>query len=735
MRYRKPIARTTRCFLAVVLLAGIVPAGTVFAREEAVPDGYAQDVCSEFARAFGEMQSLSDDLLTMAESPPGTDFIVKYRGAPQSSEESSADADRNGPLDGSEKTDSGGLPEPERGDVPFEVVSGGELLELARTGCLEWYEEDGEAVLLEDGYAGDQDSPAAGIAETVNSPAAETGDAPDASEESVSECPGTPEGAERARPMEEFGNITISYTEEQWNLAVVNAAGAAERNCLGQGIRVGVIDSGVSPHPDLEQQLQDGCSYINEAPDPEDTEDQYGHGTKVAGLIAASGENGQIGTAPMAEIVPLKCTDGKTVKISAICRAIYGGIDDYDCDVLNLSLGVQTDYQSMREAIAYAADKDVTVVSAVGNSGTSAIYYPANYSTVIGVGSVDSTESWYAHSNYNESVFVTAPGVDVRSTANDSGYSTGTGSSFAVPQVSGAAAVMLGADNTLTVAGVMRILSETARDKGAEGYDVYYGYGILDVGGCAETALAGSAGESDPEETNPEQKENPAGGDGGDSSGGGSDDPGEKPGDSETGSACTGDENCILRTYSDLDSGAWYHDSIHYVLERGIMNGYGNGLFGPGDGASRAMIVTMLWRADGSPEASESFAFTDADPGAWYAEALRWASEEDIVNGYDAYTFAPGDAVTREQFAAILHRYAIYHGSVDGAESGSENAEDVEIYLRKFPDSEAISSWALEDVLWSIRKGLFLGDEAGRLNPGGPVTRAQTAALLERFGV
>ena len=324
-------------------------------------------------------------------------------------------------------------------DRPFALVSAGEMRRLDRAGLLEWAEPDGDAVLL--------------------------------------------------------GSLSPYYADEQWNLDMIGADAAFRQNCLGQGIRVGVLDSGVNPHPDFGDRLLPGHNYTPDAEDPNDTGDTYGHGTRIAGLIAAAGEEGYVGTAPGAEIVPIKVTDGKSVKISAICAAIYGAIDDYGCSVLNLSMGVQTDYESLREAVAYAEAKGVVVVSAAGNNGTNAVYYPAGYDTVIGVGAVDNSGVLYYHSNHNSGVFLTAPGVDVRSTAFMGGYTASTGTSFAVPQVSGAAAVLLGMDGSLTAGEIRSLLAKTASDSGDEGYDVYYGYGILNLAGCVA-----ALGEAPPEE-------------------------------------------------------------------------------------------------------------------------------------------------------------------------------------------------------------------------------------------
>ena len=317
--------------------------------------------------------------------------------------------------------------------APFDVVDGTELQRLLSRDALEWYEPDGEAVLLD------------------------------------------------AAPY---------YEEAQWNLDMIGAEAVFRHGWTGGGVRVGVLDSGVNPHPDLQDCLRAGYNYITGAPDPTDTSDSFGHGTRVAGLVAGAGDSGCIGVAPGAEIVPLKITDGKSVKISAVCRAIYGGIDDFGCTVLNLSLGVQTEYAALREAVEYAEARGVTVVSAAGNGGTSALYYPAAYETVIGVGAVNQDGTIYSRSNHNGSVFLAAPGVAVRSTANHGGYAGSTGTSFSVPQVSGAAAVLQGMRPGISPAALRSLLAATARDAGAEGYDVYYGHGILDLAAAADTLSA-----------------------------------------------------------------------------------------------------------------------------------------------------------------------------------------------------------------------------------------------------
>ncbi len=482
------------------------------------------------------------------------------------------------------------------------------------------------------------------------------------------------------------------YEDIQWNLDMIGAEETFRQAYLGQGVRVGVLDSGINPHPDLAANLAPGHNYAEGASDPEDTADAFGHGTRVAGLISGAGDHGYIGAAPRATLVPLKVTDGKSVRISVICRAIYGGVDDYDCDVLNLSLGVTSEYQSLQEAVDYAEAHNVVVVSAVGNGGNTAVYYPARYDSVIGVGSVDASGRIYYRSNHNDSVFLTAPGAEVRSTAAAGGYMLCTGTSFAVPQVTAASAVLLGMDRELTPGEIRELLADTASDRGTEGYDEYYGYGVLNLAGCAE-ALAARM---------------------------------EDPGETWDGdyADCLKDEACPMAEYADLSLWAWYHDGVHWVLKNGIMNGVGHRRFQPDRPASRAMLVAMLHRMEGSPGEDGTLTFRDVPEGRWYAEAVRWAVRYGIVNGYSEETFGPGDELTREQLVTILRRYAAYRGK--------DVTVSAETDLDAWSDGQEVARWARESMQWAVENGILRGVEENRLGPETPASRAQIAAMLLR---
>ena len=184
-------------------------------------------------------------------------------------------------------------------------------------------------------------------------------------------------------------------------------------------------------------------------------------------------------------------------------------------------------------------------------------------------------------------------------------------------------------------------------------------------------------------------------------------------------SECPRDASCPMSGYTDLDMGAWYHDGIHYCLDEGLMDGVGTGLFAPNATTSRAMIVTILWRLQGSPEVQAAEAFDDVAPDAWYARAIAWAVAEGVADGYGGGLFGPNDAITREQLAAMLWRYA-----------GKPEAEDA---LSVFTDGADTSGWAQQAMSWAVARGLITGVDSDSLSPKGQATRAQTATILMRF--
>ena len=175
-------------------------------------------------------------------------------------------------------------------------------------------------------------------------------------------------------------------------------------------------------------------------------------------------------------------------------------------------------------------------------------------------------------------------------------------------------------------------------------------------------------------------------------------------------------------TFSDVTD-QWFAEDVAYVAEKGLMTGTGDGKFSPNMTTSRGMIVTILWRMEGEAAAQTVPAFADVAEGAYYAKAVAWAAENSIVTGYSDNAFGPNDAITREQLAVILFRYAQSKGlaAVDAAE-----------HLNAFADAADVSSYAVQAMNWAVGQGLIQGSN-GLLLPQGTADRAQIAAVLHRF--
>ena len=174
--------------------------------------------------------------------------------------------------------------------------------------------------------------------------------------------------------------------------------------------------------------------------------------------------------------------------------------------------------------------------------------------------------------------------------------------------------------------------------------------------------------------------------------------------------------------FTDVKESDWFYDAVQYVYDNGLMNGTGDDKFSPNLTITRGMIVTILHRLEGTPEA-EGKAFADVPKGEYYSAAVAWASFAKIVEGYDTGLFAPNDAITREQMATILYRYVQYKG-YSATEAGD---------LSGFPDGGDVSSFALKAVKWAVGEKLIKGADGGMLMPAGTATRAQAATILMRF--
>lgn len=175
--------------------------------------------------------------------------------------------------------------------------------------------------------------------------------------------------------------------------------------------------------------------------------------------------------------------------------------------------------------------------------------------------------------------------------------------------------------------------------------------------------------------------------------------------------------------FTDVSASHWAHDDITYVYENDLMNGTDGSLFSPESTTTRAQVVTVLYRLAGQPAADWANPFWDVPASAWFHDAVTWAWENDITGGVSSTHFGAGNAVTREQLATFLYRYAQDQGYDTSARAD----------LSGYSDAGLVSSYATEALSWANATGLITGTTGTTLSPQGSATRAQVATILSRF--
>ncbi|MCK6630069.1 MAG: S8 family peptidase [Anaerolineae bacterium] len=263
----------------------------------------------------------------------------------------------------------------------------------------------------------------------------------------------------------------------------IDAPEAWDIHTGGSGVTIAVIDTGVDlDHPDLQAKIVAGWDYVN---NDSLADDDHGHGTHVAGIAAASGNNG-IGIAGVswgARVMPLKVLDsagnGDIYNLALAIR--YAA--DYGAKIINMSLGASCglDWSSVEDEINYARGKGVLLVAAAGNSGSTPVLCPGGLNGVVAVGATDSGDSRAYYSNYGAALDVAAPGSGIYSTYYGGGYTTMSGTSMASPHVAGLAALLRSYAPGMTSSEVEALIKQTADDLGSAGWDQYYGYGRINA--------------------------------------------------------------------------------------------------------------------------------------------------------------------------------------------------------------------------------------------------------------
>lgn len=178
-------------------------------------------------------------------------------------------------------------------------------------------------------------------------------------------------------------------------------------------------------------------------------------------------------------------------------------------------------------------------------------------------------------------------------------------------------------------------------------------------------------------------------------------------------------------SFTDVKKADWYYDSVAYVYEKGLMTGLDETMFGPAQNLARAQFAVILYRMEGEPATAYRDSFPDVPRGAWYTDAVMWASENKIITGYsNTGKFGPADRINREQMAVMMYRYAQYKKYNTGKRAK----------LYQFSDAYAVSGYAREAMEWAVGTGIITGKYSGtKIDPLGRANRAECATIIRRF--
>ncbi|OIJ13040.1 hypothetical protein BKP37_11005 [Anaerobacillus alkalilacustris] len=392
--------------------------------------------------------------------------------------------------------------------------------------------------------------------------------------------------------VEEDQVVSMLQQTQNWGYDQILTPRSVQSGLTGKGVKVAIIDSGVSPHEDLS--IVGGASFVNYT---NNYFDDNGHGTHVAGIVGALNNNiGIIGVAPNAEIYALKVLDQTgNGYLSDIIAAIDWSIRNR-IDILNLSIGTNGHSAVLEKAVNDAYTQNILVVAAAGNGGNpegtgDTLVFPARYQSAIAVAATDRNNKRGSFSATGNLIEQSAPGVNIYSTYLNNQYVSMNGTSMATPFVVGALALLKEANPRLNAKDLREILKNTSLDLGKQGRDEWFGYGLIQ----APVFL------------------------------------------------------------TDI-YGHWAIHDIVEVFHLGWMRGIKQGEFGPELQLSRAQAAAILVRALGLTKTSGNTPQFQDIKGHWAQEDIEIISQHQIMRGTAENRFSPDVTITREQMAAILSR-------------------------------------------------------------------------------
>ena len=447
--------------------------------------------------------------------------------------------------------------------------------------------------------------------------------------------------------IEEDPVVEVNSQTPNWGYQTINSQLPKSDRLTGQGVKIGIIDTGINlNHPDLK--VSGGKSFVAGV---SSYTDDFGHGTHVAGIIAAQDNGfGIVGIAPDAQIYAVKVLNNSgTGNQSDVVAGINWAVEQ-QMDILNLSITSPQGSYLLEEALQKAYDQGVLIVAASGNYLTSTldrdgdVLFPARYPTVLAVGSVNRNLERSTFSYIGQDLEFVAPGEDILSTYIGTGteeYSSLTGTSMATPFVAGVAALYKQEFPLFNNVEIRSLMQKSAKDLGERGKDIYYGHGLI-----------------------------------------------QPP--------------SISSIFPDVLGQKWYTDEIEYLYKNRIVKGYPDGNFRLLDSVTRAEAVTMLGRALKLSGEQSNTVFIDV-PFEHYASGyVNNATNDNVIEGLPDGTFQPLSPITRGDVAVILQRAFEYPNVSDKYYS--------DVTEGNYYD-EAINAMAAQNISNGYPDGTFKPDQ------------------------
>ncbi|WP_137792052.1 S8 family serine peptidase [Bacillus sp. E(2018)] len=519
----------------------------------------------------------------------------------------------------------------------------------------------------------------------------------------------------------------------------------SESYFTGKNIKVGILDTGIdTTHEDLT--VSGGISFV---PKMTSYNDDNGHGTHVAGIIAAKDNQvGIKGLAPNVKLYSIKVLDQDGLgQYSQIIDGIEWATQQ-GLDIANLSLTGKESSYALKLAVDEAYKKGLYIIAASGNHSDStfsedqSVYYPAKYESVIAVGAVNKLNKHPKFSGSGPELELVAPGVDIYSTYTNNTYETLTGTSMATPYVTAIYALYKEAFPLLTTIELRTKIQQRAKDLGAPGRDVNFGFGLIQAPELRDTTPP----------TPPENVTYKLLTDGKiNLSWTASQDQSRilgynvykngvkiknllygfqlteliKPGSyqyevsavDEAGNESKKSRIQVTKLFSDVSPAKWYSEYIYDLNAKDITSGYPDGKYYPEKSIPRAEAITMIGRALKLDGKQRPTPFSDVPEKNFASGYITVMTQQKLVTGYPDGSFKPSNTITRGEVVTLLHRAFL----LKNQSSQTKNFKDVTSDLYSY---EAIQRFASESIA--------TGYEDGTFKPNKPVTRSEMAVFLSK---